>query len=532
MNTDTVEIDLLELFFALVKKWWLIVTSMILCGIIAFSYSTLFITPLYQASAKIYVNNSSVSLDNAKLSITSSDISASQSLVDTYIVILKSRPTLEAVIEEAKLNYTYEELLKMLTAKSLDGTEVFSVTVTSSSPSESELIANTIADVLPDKISTIIDGSSARIVEFAIIPGQKVSPSITKNTLIGMVLGAVLACGVIVVLSLMDYKVHSEDYILDKYPEIPLLAKVPDINEEHGKGYGKSYKKGYYYNQYQHYEASEDAENKKQTKGKKSTDKGRLRMVGPHLSFASREAYKLLRVNLGFSLSDVAGARVIGVTSALRGEGKSLTSINIAYSLAESENRVLLLEFDMRIPTLAYKLRLNNKDGLTDAFSEGVSIWDVIHPYTMSEKGERTVTMDILPSGTIPPNPSELIASQKMEAIFEELKKHYDYIIVDMPPILAVSDALTASKLLHGVVLVVRQDYSEKGAMAETMRQISFSDIRVLGCVMNAVTEGGDASRYRYRYKYGKKYYGGYKNYKSYNYEYSTYESSQVKNNE
>ena len=249
---------------------------------------------------------------------------------------------------------------------------------------------------------------------------------------------------------------------------------------------------------------------KSSTKNKK-TD---LKMIGPNLNFTVKESYKRLRTNLDFALADVQGCRVIGLTSSIHGEGKSLTSINLAYTLSEAGLRVILIEGDMRLPTLARKLHLASKKGLSNVCADSVSVKDVIQCYKSSEKEQLKVEFDILTAGTIPPNPSELLSSQKMEEVFDELKASYDYLIVDLPPVIAVTDALVASKLLHGVVFVIRHDYSEKGALAEAMRQMSFSNIRVLGCVFNCSNEDKEGYLSRYRYKYGRGYYrSGYKSY-------------------
>ena len=249
---------------------------------------------------------------------------------------------------------------------------------------------------------------------------------------------------------------------------------------------------------------------KSSTKDKKSD----LKMIGSNLNFTVKESYKRLRTNLDFALADVQGCRVIGLTSSIRGEGKSITSINLAYTLAEAGLRVILIEGDMRLPTLARKLRLVSRKGLSNVCADSVSVKDVIQCYKSSGKEQLKVEFDILTAGTIPPNPSELLSSQKMEEVFEELRSSYDYLIVDLPPVIAVTDALVASRLLDGVVFVIRHDYSEKGALAEAMRQMSFSNIRVLGCVFNCSNEDKDGYLSRYRYKYGKGYYrSGYKNY-------------------
>lgn len=227
------EIDLLKLFRALWKKIWVIALAAIIGGGAMFAYTKLLVTPLYKSSAMMYVNNSDFSVGSTKVSL--SDLNAAQSLVDTYAVILTSRGTLEKVIDEAQLPYTYEELNKMVETGAVNNTEIFSITVTSADPEEATKIANTIVDILPDRISEIMDGSDVRTVDFAVVPSVKSSPSTSKNMMLGILAGFVAACAVIIVIELMDTKIHSEDYLLTEYPDIPLLAVIPDMNKKPGK---------------------------------------------------------------------------------------------------------------------------------------------------------------------------------------------------------------------------------------------------------------------------------------------------------
>lgn len=231
-------IDLVQLAKALWHRAWAIILAMVIFGAAAFSYAYFLITPLYKASAMLYVNNSSLSVGSTKVDL--SDLNAAQSLVDTYIVILKTRTTLEDVIEAAGLSYDYETLSKMIEAGAVNSTEVFSIEVTSPDPAESEKIANTIAELLPDRIAEIVDGSSVRIVDYAVVPSHKASPSLSRYTLLGLLLGAVVSCGVIVLRVLFDEQIRDEEYVRQTF-DLPLLAAIPDLT---GKNSGSSY---YYY---------------------------------------------------------------------------------------------------------------------------------------------------------------------------------------------------------------------------------------------------------------------------------------------
>ena len=223
------EIDLRELFMALLRRWWAIVLAILIAGAAAFGYTYFMVDPLYQASTLLYVNNSDISVGSTSFSISNADLTAAQKLVDTYVVILKSRTALNEVIEEADLNYTYEQLKGMIEASAVNSTEVFEIVVTSTSPGEAEKIANTIADVLPDKIADIVAGSDVRIVDYAVVPSHRSSPSYTRNTAIGMLLGAVLSAAIVILAYLFDENIHSEDYLTQTYPEIPLLSVIPDM---------------------------------------------------------------------------------------------------------------------------------------------------------------------------------------------------------------------------------------------------------------------------------------------------------------
>ncbi|MCD7783983.1 MAG: Wzz/FepE/Etk N-terminal domain-containing protein [Oscillospiraceae bacterium] len=246
-SKDYVEIDLMRLIKAVWHNAWAVVLSTLVCAAIAFAYVTLAVTPLYQSKVLMYVNNSSISLNSTSVSISSSDISASQSLVSTYAVIMNTRTVLNQVIEEAGLSYSYGQLSGMISTSSVDDTEVFQVVVTSADPTEAALIANTIAEVFPDVVSDIVEGSSAKIVDYAVVPTTKSSPSVTRYTMMGALIGFILSVGVIVVLELLDTLIHDEDYLLTNYKNIPVLASIPDMDVT-----GSSSKGGYYGGYYGH----------------------------------------------------------------------------------------------------------------------------------------------------------------------------------------------------------------------------------------------------------------------------------------
>ena len=224
-----------------------------------------------------------------------------------------------------------------------------------------------------------------------------------------------------------------------------------------------------------------------------------------NLEFTAVEQYKLLRTNLSFLLPENKGCKIIGVSSSIRGEGKSTTAVNLSYVLAESGNKVILLDGDLRIPSVAKKMKIKSTPGVTDLL-RGDSV-DLEQFRT-----EHLPTWYIMPSGVLPPNPSELLGSKRMEAMLNELSVHFDYIVVDLPPINIVSDALAISQYIDGIIVVIREDYTEKKELENCVRQLRLSNVKVLGCVMNETKEGkGYYSKYRY-----KRYYRYYKTYGNY----------------
>ena len=221
--------------------------------------------------------------------------------------------------------------------------------------------------------------------------------------------------------------------------------------------------------------------------------KTRITKVGADLSYASREAYNLLRTNISFAFPDVEGGKVVGVCSSRPQEGKSTTAINLAYSLAEAGHKVLLIDGDMRRPSVYETVGVDMEPGLSEMLSGKGKVEvhkEVLHP-----------NMSVLTSGHIPPNPSELIGSHRMEALLEEYKTAYDYIIIDLPPVLAVSDPVAISKYLGGMILVVRHQRTRRRDIVESIRQLEYAGVKILGFVYNRMgSKAGKVKKGGYSY--------------------------------
>jgi len=245
-DANEIEIDIFGLIRALWKNSLIIILVAILVGSAVFGYTAFLVEPEYQATASMYVNNSSFSLGATSFSVTSSDLSASTSLVSVYLYILQSRTTMEEVIQKAQLPYTPDELKKMITTNSVSKTGAFEVTVTSTNPAEVELIANSIAQILPERIAEIVDGTSVRIVDYAIIPSQRSGPSILKNTAIGILIGGFLSVAWVALKYLLDdtsrMMIQSVDDLRIMYPDVMVLSTIPDMRlNEKKNGYYSTY---------------------------------------------------------------------------------------------------------------------------------------------------------------------------------------------------------------------------------------------------------------------------------------------------
>lgn len=238
---EYLEIDPVQLLKALWKRAWIILLAMIVCGSGMFFYTKFVVPEKFTAKAMLYVNNSSISLGGTTLNLSSSELSARKSLVDTYIVMLGTRAVINDVITQTGLPYSYKDIVHMISAESVDSTEIFEVCVTACDPKEAELIANAICRVLPEKIQDIIVGSSARVVDYAEVPTHKSAPNVTNKTALGLVIGFLLSAGGIMIAEMMDQYIRSEEYLLQTFSDIPVLAIIPDLDETSAKHHDQYY---------------------------------------------------------------------------------------------------------------------------------------------------------------------------------------------------------------------------------------------------------------------------------------------------
>ncbi len=255
--------------------------------------------------------------------------------------------------------------------------------------------------------------------------------------------------------------------------------------------------------------APEAATEKAATKKEKSSRRKKQGLLCDELSFAAAESYKLLRTNLLFTLPD-EGCRIIGITSSIRGEGKSTTSINLAYSLAQTGKRVLLIDGDMRLPTIAQKLDFSPTPGLSNLLA------NLNTERSCLRKSGYYDNWYVLPAGDIPPNPSELLGSERMHALLDRYRDVFDYVILDLPPVNIVVDALVITKWTDGIMVVVRENYSNRRALDACMYQVEKLGAKMLGFIMTdanvSTTSYKHYGKYDMSWSYGRYDYGYDKN--------------------
>jgi capsular exopolysaccharide synthesis family protein len=246
-----------------------------------------------------------------------------------------------------------------------------------------------------------------------------------------------------------------------------------------------------------------DTKEKNGKKSKKASSKKYYTLLDKEFSFQTTEAFKTLRANLIFSLSTKKN-KTFAITSSIQHEGKSTTAANLALTFAQMQAKVLLIDADLRKPVQHKLFKLKNKVGLSTLLCGMHSFKEVINENIIPG-------LDVMTSGTIPPNPSEMLGSENMKVLLEELATYYDYIIVDTPPVNIVSDVLTLTNSIAGVVLVAMSGVTTYESCQSAIEAIKFANGNVLGSVITKVPGSSSKSGKRYKHKYGYSY--GYSSY-------------------
>jgi len=516
-------LDLRYYISLIMHWWWLIALAAIIAGGASYLISKR-MTPFYQSSTTVLVNAAPAS----KVSDYNS-VMMSEQLTSTYAQMMSKDAVLNQVAKQIGLSNPADQIKKWITVTPVRDTQLIQVVVETTDPELSAKIANAIVDVFAIQIQDIqtqrfsqskialetqlsdyekqitdmtsditktetsdekdrlnekitqyrgmysnllqsyeqIRLSEAQSVstvvqvESAVANFAPVKPKVTQNTLLAAVVGILLAAGLIFVREAFDDTVKTPDDISRKY-KLPVLGVII------------------------HHTSEPDSP---------------IALTSPRSPVT--EAYRTLRTNLGYTSVDRRLSTIM-VTSAEPGEGKSTITSNLGVVMAQNGKRVIALDCDLRHPCLHTNFGLNNRQGMSTLLSQNAeATTDICNP--TKEKGLYVIT-----TGPIPPNPAELMGSQKLQSILKWMKETTDIILVDTPPVLAVSDAVILAPSLDGVVLVVRPGKTRHGALKQSIEQLQLVNARILGVVLNDVVTRGKAYGYYY------KNYRGYNTYQNY----------------
>ena len=471
----------------LLSHIWLIIIITIIGAGAAFSFSK-FVLPLeYSSHITMYVQSYTGITENSN---NVNNISNSKQLVNTYMEVLKDDAVMNAVAE--KLSNQFEEnvlsqnftindsgkitpasIRSCLVISSVTDTSAVKVTATAKNAEVAAAICNDLTQVAPQYVEEAVGVGSINTIDTAKVYNTPVAPNTMKNTMLGAVAGFMLIVLIIFLIDFFDNTIKDTDALGKKYNK----AIIGDI-----QAFGDS-------------------------KKKRDADAVHLKLTDKDAPFHIIESYKSIRTNLSFALSTVE-KKIFAVSSANPGEGKSTTSANIAIAIAQSGSHVLLIDADMRRSVQHKIFELVNKKGLSTAVSKMHTPDECIQKNVMEN-------LDVMTAGPIPPNPSELLASDAMEQMLRDLSEKYDVILIDTPPINVVTDAMELAKNISGIVLVVRYGRTTDEDIDNVFDRVKLANMNLLGFILNGVKSkhAGYYSKYskgKYYYKkgYGYGYYG------------------------
>ena len=442
------EINIKE-FLQYYKKYIFLVIMVVVACILAIGvYDKIIKVPKYSTYTSIVLvkDNTGENFDT----ITQNDIVLNQKLVSTYREIIKSRLVLEQVINSLNLNYTVDELQKMIDVQSKENTEILKITVTNEDPKLAMRIANITADIFDSEITQIYKINNVSVIDKAQFPLTPSNDHFLRDILLAALLGFFGTTAIIFVVYYYDDTLRTVDEI-EKETGIPVVAKI--------------FKDG----------------NKLDL------------LVRDKPSAVTSESIRTLRTNLQFSAVD-QDLQTILVTSPLAGEGKSFVSANLAISFAQTGKKVLLIDCDMRKGRQHNIFKVSGKVGLSNLLISDIKKYK---SYIVDTKIEN---LSLIPRGIIPPNPSELLNSKKNESLLELLKKHFDIIILDGAPIVGLADSLILSSSVDKVIVVTALNHSLKVELKNAVTALKSINANIAGCVANNVpiTRGGYGSYYYY----------------------------------
>jgi capsular exopolysaccharide synthesis family protein len=323
------------------------------------------------------------------------------------------------------------------------------------------------------RILEAVEDATVRVVDPAILPNTPVKPRTMLNLLLGIVLGGMLGVGIAFLREYMDETIHTREDVHAAARGAPVLGMIPRIREAVGSS-GRTAQAG--------------------TPGELNS---RL-VAGRDPRNPVSEAYRGLRTNLTFANPDHPPKTIV-ITSPMPQDGKTTSAANLCITLAQQGIKALLVDADLRRGILNNVFDVPREPGLTTILTGKCGIADAIRKIDLGESG----ALDFLPSGGYPPNPAEILGSQRMRSLIEAIEERYDLIIIDSAPLTVVTDAAVLGTKADGVLLVTRANHTEKGALSYAMEQLKNVRATVLGCVINDVDFRRDSRYYSTYGKYG-----------------------------
>ncbi len=477
-----------DIISMLLSKIWLIILVTFLGGIVAFSISKFMISPKYSSHITMYVQSyKDISEDN-----NDGSISNSKQLVNTYREVMLDDAVMDALLIEVQKSSYVEKygitldllrenygvvagttdtistasLRKSISIKTVDDTSAMVVTVTTKNAKLSAAVCNALAEIAPEKVEEAIGIGTINKIAEAKIYENPVSPSVIKNSIIGAFAALVIVVLVILAINFLDNSIKRASDLEERYKK-PILGEVSKLNYD---------------------------------KKKIDLDTQKIKLTDKNVPFDIIESYKSIRTNVTFALS-TAQEKIIVVSSPNPNEGKSTVSCNMAIALAQSGKKVLLIDGDLRKNRQDFIFEILNKKGLSSVISKQEKLEDCIQKNVVEN-------LDVMTSGPIPPNPSELLGSEQMRNILKELSSVYDTIIIDTPPVNTVTDAMELAKVVSGIVIVVSHRKTSTTDVDEALKKIELCQLRVLGFILNNVNHEHDTGYYA---RYGKGYYKQYR---------------------
>ncbi|WP_425956688.1 polysaccharide biosynthesis tyrosine autokinase [Xylanimonas sp. McL0601] len=441
-------------YLSLLRKRWLSIALLTVVGVLAGFGASALATPAYTAQAQVFVS--------VRGSDTTSDLLQGSNFtvrqVRSYIQLVQSPRVLQPVLDELGLTETTSDLAERVSAESPLDTVLINLSVEDPSPEQAAAIANAVADSLSDVVQEletpmgeVQSPVEVSTVRSASVPEAPSSPNTTMNLALGLLVGLALGVGIAVLRDVLDTKVRDVADV-NAITDAPVLGAIAHEAEA----------------------ATHPL------------------IIEEPAGSPRSEAFRRLRTNLQFLAVD-ENAKAIVVTSSLPAEGKSTTSINLALTLADAGAKVALVDADLRRPTVAKYLGLEGSVGLTTALIGRAAIDDVVQPWGNGN-------LDVITSGQVPPNPSELLGSHRMSELVDELNRRYDVVIIDSPPLLPVTDGAILARLVGGAVVVVGAGTTQKAQLQDSLDTLGTANARVLGTVVNRVPTRGGRDKYEYSY--------------------------------